>query len=228
MADRADQWFFTAVGRPCDHFSIEHPQIFPAAAAAGHDDLVHLFALVQLPDRICDLLCGLKALHRYRTQKQLYRGPAPGEYIADILQCSSRFAGDNTNAFRECRQRLFMFRGKQALLLQLCFELLQCKLCGTNAIRKHIVHIQLKGTVTLIKGRTAACHNAHPLFRAEGKTACICTEHYSLHTAGFIPQGKIAVAAACVLYKVCDLAAQGNVKQSVVCIQQHFNVVVQG
>ena len=49
MADRADQWFFAAVGCPCDHFSIEHPQIFPAAAAAGHDDLVHLFALVQLP-----------------------------------------------------------------------------------------------------------------------------------------------------------------------------------
>ena len=121
-----------------------------------------------------------------------------------------------------------MFRGKQALLLQLCFELLQCKLCSTNAIRKHIVHIQLKGTVTLIKGCTAACHNAHPLFRAEGKTAGICTEHYSLHAAGFIPQGKIAVAAACVLYKVCDLAAQGNIKQDVVCIQQHFNVVVQG
>ena len=70
----------------------------------------------------------------------------------------------------------------------------------------------------------AVQHQRHP----ESKTAGICTEHYSLHAAGFIPQGKIAVAAACVLYKVCNLAAQGNVKQSVVCIQQHFNVVVQG
>ena len=120
-----------------------------------------------------------------------------------------------------------MFRCKQALLLQFRLELFQRQLCGTNAIREHIVHVQLKYAVALIKGSAAAHDYTHSLFRAEGKTAGICAEHYSLHAAGFIPQGKIAVPAARILYKICNLAAQGKVKQSIVGIQQRFYITVE-
>ena len=40
-------------------------------------------------------------------------------------------------------------------------------------------------------------------------------------------QRKIAVPAARILYKICDLAAQGKVKQSIVGIQQRFYITVE-
>lgn len=83
-----------------------------------------------------------------------------------------------------------MFQGKQALLLQLCFELLQCKLCGANATREHIVHVQLKCAIALIKGSAAAHDYTHSLFRAESKAACISAEHYRFDAADIIPQRK--------------------------------------
>ena len=227
MADCADQWFFAAVCSPGDHLCVKDPQVFPAAASACNDDLVHLFALIQLFDGIGHLLRGFKPLHCHRTQQQPYRWPAPCEHIADVLQGSSRLAGNNTDAFRKFRQRLFVLRCKQALLLQFRLELFQRQLCGTNAIREHIVHVQLKCAVALIKGSAAAHDYTHSLFRAESKAACISAEHYRFDAADIIPQRKIAVPAARILYKICNLAAQGKVKQSIVGIQQRFYITVE-
>ena len=50
MSNGADQRCFAGKGCPRDHLSVEHPQILPAAAAAGHDDHICPAAAVQRPD----------------------------------------------------------------------------------------------------------------------------------------------------------------------------------
>ena len=227
MADRADQWRFAAKCRPGDFLGVEHPQVFPAATAPGHNDLVCLPTLIQRTDSCGDLPGSPKALHHNRAQQQPDGRPAAGDHVADILQCSTGFAGDDTNTFGVCRQRLFMCRVEQTFLFQPGLQLLQRKLRCAKAVREHLVYIDLKRTVPLIKGGTATYYDPHPLLRTKCQAAGIGAEHDCLYTAGVVPQRKVAVPAAGVLYKVCDLAPQGKIKQTVVHIQQRFDIVVQ-
>ena len=69
VSDGADERHSAAVRRPGDDLGIEDPEVFPAAAAPGHDDLVHFPAPVQPPDGVGDLLRGLKALHADRAEQ---------------------------------------------------------------------------------------------------------------------------------------------------------------
>ena len=62
VSDGTDQRRFAAKCRPGDLLGVEHPQVFPAAAAPGHDDLVHPSALIQRADGGGDLPGGLKTL----------------------------------------------------------------------------------------------------------------------------------------------------------------------
>ena len=117
---------------------------------------------------------------------------------------------------------------EKSLLLELGFQLLKGQLCGADAIRKHFVHIDLKRAVPLVKSSTAAHDHLHAFLRPEAEPPCIRAEHHRLDAGSCVPKGKIAVAAAGILYKVCDLAPQRQIKQDVVCIQQGLDVLVQG
>ena len=89
MTDCADQWFFAAVCSPGNHLCVKDPQVFPAAASACNDDLVHLFALIQLltsggPNHSTDTIM----YYIYYTAFKLYRygyGNAMGVVLAVII-----------------------------------------------------------------------------------------------------------------------------------------------
>ena len=228
MSDGTDEGRFAAVSCPGNDLRVEDPEVFPTAAATGHNDGVHFPAFIQPIDGGSDLFGGFKALHVDRAEQQPHRRPAAGDDVADILQRSSRFAGNDPDAFGVSRQRLFVLWSKQALLFQLCFQLLKGQLCRADAIRKHIVDIDLKCTIPLIKGGTAADDDFHSLFRAEAKPPRVRAEHNRFHTAGLIPEGKIAVSAPGILHKISDLTSQRQIKQNVVCIQKCFDILVQG
>ena len=227
VSDGTDQWRFAAKCRPGDLLGIEHPQVFPAAAASGYDDLVYPPALIQRADGSGDLPGSLKALHRYRAQQQPNGRPAAADHVADILQCRPCFAGDDTDTFGVCGQRLFLRRVEQTFLFQPGLQLLQRKLCCAQTIWKHLVYIDLKRTVPLVKGSAAAHHDPHPLLRAKRQTAGIGAEHHRLYAAGIVPQRKVAVPAAGVLHKICDLTPQGQIEQPIVDIQQRFDIMIQ-
>ena len=116
---------------------------------------------------------------------------------------------------------------EQTFLFQPSLQLFQRKLCRAQTVREHFVHIDLKRAVPLVKGSTAAHHHPHPFLRAKRHTAGIGAKHHCFYAAGFVPQRKIAVSAAGVLHKVCDLAAQGKIKQTVVDVQKRFDIMVQ-
>ena len=120
-----------------------------------------------------------------------------------------------------------MCRVEQTFLFQPGFQLLQRKLCRAKTVREHFIHIDLKRAVPLVEGSAAAYHDPHPLLRAKCQTAGIGAEHHCFYAASFVPQRKVAVPAAGVLHKVCDLATQGKIKQAVVHIQQRFDIMVQ-
>ena len=120
-----------------------------------------------------------------------------------------------------------MCRVEQTFLFQSGFQLLQRKLCCAQTVREHLVHIDLKRAVPLVEGSAAAYHDPHPLLRAKCQTAGLSAEHHCFYAASFVPQRKVAVTAAGVLYKVCDLATQGKIKQAIVHIQQRFDIMVQ-
>ena len=227
VANGADERLFAAEGCPGDHLRVEHPQVFPAAAAARHNDLVHIFALVQPADGVRHLLGRFKALHRHRAEQQLRGRPAAADDIADVLQRSTGLAGYDADALRKCRQRLFVLRVKKAFLGKFLLELFQCKLGRPHAVRKHCVDIQLECAVTLIQRCTAAHYDPHPLLRTERKPGSVRAEHHGLHAAGFVPQSEITVAAAGILHKVRDLAPQGQIKQHIIGVQTHFDITVQ-
>ena len=212
VSDGTDQWRFAAKCCPSNLLSVEHPQVFPAAAAPGYDDLVYPPALIQRADGGGDLPGSLKALHRYRAQQQPNGRPAAADHVADILQCRPCFAGDDTDTFGVCGQRLFLRRVEQTFLFQPGLQLLQRKLCCAQTIWKHLVYIDLKRTVPLVKGSAAAHHDPHPLLRAKRQTAGIGAEHHRLYAAGIVPQRKVAVPAAGVLHKICDLTPQGKIE----------------
>ena len=227
VPDGTDQRRFTAKCCAGDLLGVEYPQVLPAAAATGHNDLIYPPALIQRADGCGDLPGSFKALHRYRAQQQPDGRPAAADHIADVLQRRSGFAGDDTNTFWVCWQRLFMCRVEQAFLFQPGFQLLQRKLCRAQTVREHLVHIDLKRTVPLVKGSTAAHYDPHSLLRAKCQPTGIGAEHDCLYAGCFIPQRKVTVPAAGVLHKVCNLAPQGKIKQAVVHIQQRFDIVVQ-
>ena len=152
---------------------------------------------------------------------------AEGDINDYILQRRPGFAGDDTDTFGVCRQRLFVCRVKQTFLFQPGLQLLQRKLCRAQTIRKHLVYIDLKRTVPLVEGSAAAYHDPHPLLRAKCQTAGIGAEHHRLYAAGIVPQRKVAVPAAGVLHKICDLTPQGQIEQPIVDIQQRFDIMIQ-
>ena len=180
------------------------------------------------PDGRRNLRSRFKPLHHDRAEQQPDTRPAAADHVADILQRRSGFAGDDTNTFGVCRQRLFVYRVKQAFLFQPGLQLLQRKLCRAQTIRKHLVYIDLKRTVPLVEGSAAAYHDPHPLLRAKRQTAGIGAEHHRLYAAGIVPQRKVAVPAAGVLHKICDLTPQGQIEQNIIHVQQIFDVPVQG
>ena len=116
---------------------------------------------------------------------------------------------------------------EKSLLLELSFQLLKGQLRRADAVREHLVDVDLKRAVPLVKGSTAAHHHPHPFLWAKRHTAGIGAKHHCFYAAGFVPQRKIAVSAAGVLHKVCDLAAQGKIKQTVVDVQKRFDIMVQ-
>ena len=120
-----------------------------------------------------------------------------------------------------------MLRVKKAFLGKLLLELFQCKLGRPHAVREHCVDVQLERAVALIQRCTAAHHDPHPFLGAERKPGSIRAEHHGLHAAGIVPQGEIAVTAAGILHKVCDLAPQGQIEQHIVGVQTHFDITVQ-
>jgi len=187
MADGADEGRFAAVGCPRDPLRIEDPEIFPAAAAPRHDDLIDSAALVEPVDGRGDLIRRLKALHVDRAEQQLHSRPTPPDDIADILQCGTGLAGDKADAPGKLRQRLLMFRREQTLLVELCFQLLKGKLRRTDAIREHVVDIDLKRTVPLVEGDPAAHDDLHSLFGAEPQPPRVGAEHDGFHAGGLIP-----------------------------------------
>ena len=85
MSNSTDKRHFAAVSCPGDDLGVEDPEVFPAAAAPGYDNLVHLPALIQRADGCGDLPGSLKALHRYRAQQQPNGRPAAADHVADIL-----------------------------------------------------------------------------------------------------------------------------------------------
>ena len=120
-----------------------------------------------------------------------------------------------------------MCRIKQALLFQPGLELLQCQLCCTDSVREHLIDIQLECAIPLIERCTAAHDHTHSLFRTERKPPRIRAEHHRFYAGLLIPQGEIAMPATRVLHKICHLAAQCQIKQSVVCIKKRFDIAVQ-
>ena len=227
MADGTDEGRFAAIRRPGNDLRIEDPEVFPAAAAAGYDDLIDLSAFVQPVDGRCHVLRRLKALHAHRAEQQPYGRPAPGNDVADILQRRARFAGDEADAPGVLGQRLFVLGCKETLGVQLGFQLLKGQLCRADAVREHIVDVDLKRAVPFVKGSPAADNDSHPLFGAKAQPPCIRTEHDRLDAASGIPQRKIAVAAAGILHEVGDLASESDIEQQIVGIQQSFDVLVQ-
>ena len=120
-----------------------------------------------------------------------------------------------------------MLRSKKPFLFQPGLQLLQSQLRFPQPVREHGVDVYLKRTVPLIEGDAAAHHDPHPLFRAECEPPGIRPEHDRLHTAGFVPQGKVTVPAAGILNKVGDLAAQSQIKQGVVHVQPLLDIAVE-
>ena len=228
MANGADEGRFAAVGRPGNDLGVEYPQVLPASAAARYNDLVHQPAFVQPGNGIGDLLCRFKALHIHRSQQQTHCGPAPTDDIADILQCSTSLAGNKADTLREPGQRLFVFRCKQSFFVQFCLQLFKGQLCRADAVRKHVVDINLKRAVPLVEGHTAAHHHLHTLFGLETQPPRIGAEHHSPDAGGFVPQGKVAVPAPGVLHKVGNLAPQGQIEQNIIHVQQILDIPVQG
>ena len=179
------------------------------------------------PDGRRNLRSRFKPLHHDRAEQQPDTRPAAADHVADILQRRPGFTGDDTNTFGVRRQRLFMCGVEQTFLFQPSLQLFQRKLCRAQTVREHFVHIDLKRAVPLVKGSTAAHHHPHSFLRAKRHTAGIGAKHHCFYAAGFVPQRKIAVSAAGVLHKVCDLAAQGKIKQTVVDVQKRFDIMVQ-
>ena len=228
MPDGADERHFAAVSCPGDDLGVEDPEVFSAAAAPGYDDFVCPAAFVQLSNGICDLLRRFKALHIDRAEQEFCRRPAPTNDIANVLQCRAGLAGDDADAFGIRGQRLFVLCRKKSLLLELDFQLLKSKLRRTNAVREHLVDIDLERSVPLIKSSTTSHDYLHALFRAEAQPPRIRAEHHRFDTGAGVPEREITVAAAGVLYEVCDLAPQRQIEQDVICIQQRLDILVQG
>ena len=121
-----------------------------------------------------------------------------------------------------------MLYRKKSLLLEFGFQLLKSKLRRTNAVREHFVDIDLERAVPLIESSTASHDYLHALFRAEAQPPRIRAEHHRFDTGAGVPEREITVAAAGVLYEVCDLAPQRQIEQDVICIQQRLDILVQG
>ena len=124
-------------------------------------------------------------------------------------------------------QRLFVLGCKEPLGVQLGFQLLKGQLCRADAIREHIIDIDLKRAVPFVKGGPAADDDLHSLFGAKAQPPCVRTEHDCLDAASGIPQRKIAVAAAGILHEVGNLASERDIEQQIVGVQQSFDVLVQ-
>ena len=134
-----------------------------------------------------------------------------------------------------------MFRRKQTLAVELGFQLFKGQLRRADAVREHVVDVDLKRTVPLVQRGTAAHHDLHPLFGAEAKPPRIRAEHDRLHAGRLVPpkwprknipgrlvpQGKITVAASGILHEICDLAPQSKVKQDIVDIQKRLDILVE-
>ena len=103
-------------------------------------------------------------------------------------------------------------------------------MAGTDVIthvKSMILPTGITYAIPLIERCTAAHDHTHPLFRTERKPPRIRAEHHRFYAGLLIPQGEIAMPAARVLHKICHLAAQCQIKQSVVCIKKRFDIAVQ-
>ena len=85
MPNRRNDRLFAGIGCAGNALTVEHPQIFFAATAAGDQNQIRARVRIQAADAIHNALFCFQALHTDRGQQQLNHRPAPRDDVDHIL-----------------------------------------------------------------------------------------------------------------------------------------------
>ena len=116
VADRRNDNRLRRGDRPNHRLLVERPEVFEAAAAAGHHDAVdRLGEPVDQANRLGNLLGGPFALHPDGHDQHVRRPPSPAEHLEKVADGRPGRAGDHGDPPDEPRQRPLPLDGEQTL-----------------------------------------------------------------------------------------------------------------
>ena len=102
------------------------------------------------------------------------------------MQGRARRRGDDRNAMRKTRERLFSLLCEQPLSLQLRLELLKSNVQITHAVRRHLRTVKLIRAVARKDGNAAKSDDLHAVFRPKAQSKGVAAEHDAAHRAACI------------------------------------------
>ena len=115
---------------------------------------------------------------------------------------------------------------KNALLLQLPFQLLKSRSLSACALGDNIVHIELIGSVALVDSYTSRNYNSHTVLGGKLQTSCRICKHHCLYGALTVLQGEVHMAAAEMLHIVGYLSADHDALNVPVIFQYRADISV--
>jgi hypothetical protein len=125
VADSNDYRHGASGDRACDALVIKAVQVFPASAAARHEDDIGAIRIAAEPSHAGrDLDRATWTLHSGWINKQIHRGVSATANLHDVAQSGAMLARHDTYAARKARQRTLVV--EQALTAKALLKFTDC------------------------------------------------------------------------------------------------------
>ena len=172
---------------------VEGPEVLDRAAAAPCDDEVGDLPFVCIAQRARDLRRCLRSLHAHGQEHDLAHRPARFQDAQHIMHRRARGRGDDGDAARVFRQRLFVRRVEKALFAKRFFELLEGDVQIAHALHAQVRAVELVSAVARKNADAPEGHDLHAVFRSEAELCRHAAEHHAAKRAPLILERKVMV-----------------------------------
>ena len=225
MAHRRDDGNVGQGNGPGHRLLVKGPQVLPGATASAGDDEVDVVSVVHLVDGGGDLLCRPLPLHPHRHHQHLSQGPALAQNANHIPHCSSRRGCHQGDTPGIGGQWLLLGRVKEALGLQLLFQLLEGPVQGSPAVLHQLGTVQLILAIPGIDRHPAVGDHRQAVDGFKAQPGRIPPEHDAADAPLLVLEGKVVVPGGVALV-VGHLAPHQQSPQQGVAVHQLLEIPV--
>src|SRR5215472_1742532 len=176
MAYPCDHGNFRPRDCPSDGLFVKGPEVFKRSTATGQNQHFRGFAAIEIVKGSRNLTCRALSLDLHGIELHVNIGKAALEDPQNVANRGTCGGGDDADAARQNRQRLFAPFVEEAFFLQLAFKLLEGDLERAKTYRLDVADVDLIFAARFIDAEGATHGDVQAILGAEFQPANLITK----------------------------------------------------